>query len=834
MRLKTRTQVILLFLFLFLAAGATVSVAAQSLSSVDVSSLSDAQIQRLVQQATAQGMSVDQVIEIAKARGASDQQIDDVRRRILKESFDEEVQAKGTSAVKKGMEKDVWMMTNDELYDYSIKAEFIATEKAKKVFGFQFFNSDKLSFEPSVNIPVPKDYILGVNDELTISIWGASQRTYALTVDHNGALLIPEAGTIQVQGKPFDEARKLILKRLTGIYSGMAGGSPNTWADVTVTGMRSIKVNVLGEVMVPGTYTLPATASAFNALYLSGGPNEHGSFRGIKILRDNKVFKVLDVYEYLINGNGSNNIVLRDQDVIMVPPYQTRVEMAGSFKRTGYFELKEGENLAKLLDYAGGFKPEAYKEAVSVTRLTDHQRRMVDVEKGDYAGFKPANGDSIWAGEVLKRFENRVILSGAAMRPGVYALTDGMTLSDLLTKAQGVKEDAFSRRGMIYRQEKDLTPSAMSFDVSDVLSRSADVALQREDSVVIWEIKEMQEQRYVRIYGEVQHPNKYSFFKGMTIGDLVLQAGGFKEGAIESYIEVSRRHNYEQASTKTANMVELFQFNINRDLSMMDKDERFLLSAYDYVYVRKAPSYFEQKTVSVEGEVQFPGQYSIRSKKERISDVIKRAGGLTDHAYVSGASLYRRIEIEETDTTTRSVDELQRENKQTMERLKLSKEDQMAYVDSLMFRTTKKTKATRVELQLDKILKDTASIFNYHLREGDRIFIPEVSEEVHVGGAILNPVGLAYEKGRKAGYYIDRSGGFSDKANKRKVYVVNSDGTTKVTKSFIFTRYPSVLPGSKIVVPEKEEKERVGVATWLAIASTFSSLALAVAAILPR
>ncbi|NLE33298.1 MAG: sugar transporter, partial [Bacteroidales bacterium] len=441
--MKTSTQVILLFLFLFLAAGATVSVTAQSLSSVDVSSLSDAQIQRLVQQATAQGMSVDQVIEIAKARGASDQQIDDVRRRILKESFDEEVQAKGASAVKKGTEKDVWMMTNDELYDYSIKAEFIATEKAKKVFGFQFFNSDKLSFEPSVNIPVPKDYILGVNDELTISIWGASQRTYALTVDHNGALLIPEAGTIQVQGKPFDEARKLILKRLTGIYSGMAGGSPNTWADVTVTGMRSIKVNVLGEVMVPGTYTLPATASAFNALYLSGGPNEHGSFRGIKILRDNKVFKVLDVYEYLINGNGSNNIVLRDQDVIMVPPYQTRVEMAGRFKRTGYFELKEGENLAKLLDYAGGFKPEAYKEAVSVTRLTDHQRRMVDVEKGDYAGFKPANGDSIWAGEVLKRFENRVILSGAAMRPGVYALTDGMTLSDLLTKAQGVKEDAF-------------------------------------------------------------------------------------------------------------------------------------------------------------------------------------------------------------------------------------------------------------------------------------------------------------------------------------------------------------------------------------------------------
>ena len=833
MSLNTCKKVVLFFSLFVLVGTLATPVAGQSLSSVDVGSLSDAQIQRLVQQATAQGMSIDQVIEIAKARGASDQQIDEVKRRIMKDSFDEEVQTKGAAAVKKNAEKDVWMMTNDELYEYSIKAEFIATEKAKKVFGFQFFNSDKLSFEPSVNIPVPKDYVLGVNDELTVSIWGASQRTYALTVDHNGAVLIPETGSIHVQGKPFDEAKKIILKRLTGIYSGMAGAFPNTWADVTVTGMRSIKVNVLGEVMVPGTYTLPATASAFNALYLSGGPNEHGSFRGIKILRDNKVIKQLDVYEYLINGNGSNNIVLRDQDVIMVPPYMTRVEMAGSFKRTGYFELKEGENLAKLLEYAGGFKPEAYKEAVSVTRLTDYQRRMVDVEKADYAGFKPVNGDSIWAGKVLKRFENRVILSGAVMRPGVYALVDGMTLSELLAKGQGVREDAFNRRGIVYRQEKDLTPSALSFDVSDVMSRASDINLQREDSVVIWEIKELQEKRYVRIYGEVQNPNKYQYFKGMTIGDLVLQAGGFKEGASESYIEISRRHNYQQASTKTSNMVELFQFNINRDLSMMDKDERFLLSAYDYVYVRKAPSYFEQKTVSVEGEVQFPGQYSIRSKKERISDVIKRAGGLTDHAYVSGASLYRRIEIEETDTTTRSMEELQLENKQSMERLKLSKEDQMAYLDSMMFRTVKKTKATRVELQLDKILKDTTSIFNYHLREGDRIFIPEVSEEVHVDGAILNPVGLAYEKGRKANYYIDRSGGFSDKANKRKVYVVNSDGTTKVTKSFIFTRYPSVSPGSKVIVPEKEERERVGVATWLAIASTFSSLALAMAAILP-
>lgn len=788
-------------------------------------------------------MTIDQVIEIAKQRGASEKQIDEVKRRLLKESFDEEVQTKGAAAVTKKAEKDVWLMTNDELYEYSIKAEFIATEKAKKVFGFQFFNSDRLSFEPSVNIPVPKDYVLGVNDELTISIWGASQRTYTLTVDHNGSILVPEAGTILVQGKTIDEARKLILKRLTAIYSGMAGANPNTWADVSVSGMRSIKVNVLGEVMVPGTYTLPATASAFNALYLSGGPNEHGSFRGIRIIRDNKVYKVLDVYQYLIYGDGSNNVVLRDQDVILVPAYQNRVEMSGSFKRTGYFELKEGETFVKLLDYAGGFKPEAYKEAVSVTRVTNHQRRMVDVEKADFASFMPVNGDSIWAGEVLKRFENRVVLTGAVMRPGVYALTEGMQLSELLTKAQGIKEDAFNRRGVIYRLEKDLTPSALSFDVSDVMSRVSDIPLQREDSVVIWEIKELQEERYVRIYGEVRNPEKYPYYKGMTIGDLVLQAGGFKEGASESYIEVSRRHSPDRGKPASNDMVELYQFNINRDLSLKENDEKFQLSAYDYIYVRKTPTYFEQKTVSVEGEVNFPGQYSIRSKRERISDVIKRAGGLTEHAYVYGASLYRLIEYEETDTTTRTLDDFRfdkmkrdvnlKDNKDQKASPRTDQENMEVVSDSLMVKTIKKVKTTRVELQLDKILKDTSSIFNYHLREGDRIVIPEVSEEVYVAGAILNPVGLAYEKGKKAGYYIDRSGGFSDKANKRKVYVVNSDGTTKVTKSFIVNRFPSVLPGSKIIVPEKEEKERVAVTTWLAIASTFSSLAIAIAAILP-
>ncbi|MDP4277624.1 MAG: SLBB domain-containing protein, partial [Bacteroidota bacterium] len=734
-------------------------------------------------------------------------------KRIMKGEFEKEAKDQvGTQQSKSENGKDVLLMTNQELYEYSEKAKFEATEKAKKMFGFTFFNSDKLSFEPSVNIPITKDYVLGVNDELTINITGASQQVYDLTIDRSGVINIPEAGSIYLQGVTFEEAKRLIKHRLISIYSGMAGVYPNTWADVSITNVRAIKVNVIGEVMVPGTYSLPATASAFNALYLSGGPNENGSFRNIRVIRDNKVIKIVDVYDYLINADGNSNIPLRDQDIILVPAYENRVEMAGSFKRTGYFEVKKSETMDNLLKYAGGFTGEAYKGALSVTRITKTQRMMVDVFDREYDSFKPVNGDSIFAGVVQDKFENRIIITGAVNRPGTYALDKGMKLSDLIQKAQGVTEDVFNNRGLIFRKGKDLTPSTTAFDISEVLKQTNDIDLQREDSVVIQDIFSMREKRVVKIFGEVQKSGEFPYFEGMTISDLIFQAGGLREAASESFIEISRRHSHEKAASRNSDLVDLFQFNIHRDLKLAKENERFELAPFDYVYIRKAPSYFEQKTVTIEGEVQYPGQYSIRSKNERVSDVLKRAGGLTPHAYINGATLYRSVEKE-----------LQKDTAM-MKNLA---------VDTIVEKAARQLASGRVELQLDKILKDTMSVYNYHLKEGDRIVIPEVSEAVNVVGAILNPVGLAYEKGKKANYYIDRSGGFSDKANTHKVYVVNSDGTTRVTRSFIFTKYPPVQPGSKIIVPEKAEKAQVSVSTWLAIASTFSSLAIAIAAIMP-
>jgi protein involved in polysaccharide export with SLBB domain len=436
---------------------------------------------------------------------------------------------------------------------------------------------------------------------------------------------------------------------------------------------------------------------------------------------------------------------------------------------------------------------------------------ILDVDADEFNRFVPQDGDSITAGQVLQRYNNRVHISGAVFRPGTYSLVDGMKLIDLIQRAQGVTEDVFNNRGIVFRLGKDLTPTTLAFDVTDVLNRKKDIVLQREDSVVIQDLFSMREERYVRIMGEVQEQGMYPYSEGMTINDLIFQAGGLKEAASESFIEISRRHSYERAASLSNDLVELYQFDISRSLKLADDDARFVMEPFDYVYIRKAPSYFEQKTVTIEGEILYPGQYSIQSKTERISDLIRRAGGLTPHAYVDGATLFRKVDKADLDTTMLSN----------------------LVVDTLVEKATRQLSSGRVEIQLSEILKDTTSIYNYHLKEGDRILIPEVSEEVHVVGAILNPVGLAYERGKRANYYINRSGGFSDQANSRKVYVINSDGTTEVTKTFLFRRYPKVSPGCKIMVPEKPEKEGLPVSTWLAIASTFSSLAIAIAAIMP-
>lgn len=777
---------------------------AQQPQDINISNLSNDQVKQIVSQVNARGLTMDQAIEMAKARGATNSQIEELKARIQSLDFN---QGKSISTPDNQSLQD-----NSKSRDsFTQKVQIRTTPKNKKIFGYNLFNTDNLTFEPSVNIPVPKSYVMGINDEITINIWGASQHTYQLIVDSNGNISIPDLGPVYVSGLDFSEAEERIRKRLVAIYQGMGGQTPNTFAEISISNLRSIKVNVIGEVNAPGTYTLPATASAFNALYLSGGPSENGSFRNIEVIRQNKIISKIDVYDFLTNQNTKDNITLRDQDILFIPTYKKRVVVSGAFKRDGYFELKGDENLDDLLTYLGGFADNAYKDRLSVIRMTDKEFKVLDVDQSQFNNFIPQNGDSIIAGEIINRFTNRVNINGAVFRPGTYQLTDGMHLSDLIAKADGVKEDVFSNRGLLIRLGKDLSPINIAFNVKDVLQGKNDILLKREDQVVIQKISDMRESRFVRVYGQVRFPGQYQYRDDMSLKDLIFMAGGLKEDASESYLEVARRRDYQEAAKVSDQLATLYQMNIDRNLSLSDKDAAFRLKPYDYIYVRKAPSYNNQRTVTINGEVVYPGAYSISSKDERVSDLIKRAGGLTPQAYAKGATLLRKDK--NSSVFKQSLSEVM--------------------PDSLISKAENQMGSSKLELQLDKIMANPGSLSDYILREGDQITIPEEMQEIKVAGEVLNPIGLAYQPNKSLKYYINRSGGFSTKAKKGKVFIIYSDGTSKVTKRFLGRSYPKPEPGCQIIVPSKPPKQGGDqTSKWLAIASTFSSIAIAVAALL--
>ena len=782
---------LLFFCFIFC------NLKAQDPSSIDVKALSDQQIGKVVTEVNSRGLTIDQA---AQMKGASPLQVEQLKQRMQEMNL-----SKADSSPSIGVQKQQATRTVKKLF--SEKEPVSATSKTKRIFGFQLFNTKNLTFEPPVNMPTPQNYVLGIDDELSISVWGASQKNYRLRVETSGALLIPDIGPVYVSGMELSKAKDLITKRLISIYQGMDGANPNTYADISISNLRSININVIGDALVPGTYTLPSTASAFNALYLSGGPNENGSFRNIQVMRNNKVIKTIDVYDYLMNANAESNIQLREQDVIYIPTYQKRVEATGAFKRNGIFELTEKEKLSDLIRYLGGFTDAAFKAQLSLTRKTEKEKKIIDITKSIFESFTPENGDSIVASEIINRYENRVNISGAVFRPGTYELTEGLTLSGLIKKAQGVTESYFSNRGLIIRLQENLVPMNLSFNVDEALNGTNDITLHREDRVIIQNIFSMRQKRTIQIFGEVQKPGEFDFSDNMTLKDLIFKADGFKEAASESFIELSRRHNYSEANKVSDEIVKLYQFNIDRKLILDSKGESFLLQPFDYIYVRKAPSYNEQRTVVITGEVRYPGAYSIGSKNERISELINRAGGLMPNAFVDGARL-RRSNLQ----AARTIEILGNRS-----------------ADTLLTKLEKQLTGEALELRLGTILKNPESQFNYLLSEGDEIIIPETTQEVGISGEIQNPIGLAYEKGKGLKYYIDRSGGFTEKARKGKVFVIYSNGTTQVTHNFLWHRFPVIEPGSQIIIPKKPSRQNLDNSSkWLGIASAFSTLMIAI------
>ncbi|MCU4157546.1 SLBB domain-containing protein [Carboxylicivirga sp. A043] len=798
-------------LFFLVIALSALNVQAQSIDpnsvdvkSVNVDDLSDAQIMRMIQEMEKRGLSEQQVIALAQARGMSREQIAKMQQRI------NEIKLTGGTAANQqtsgtGM-TDTFGMTE------SIKMPVDSAVVDQRIFGFSFFNNENLTFEPNINLPVPPSYVLGPGDEILIDVWGVSQQSYNLPIDKNGSINIPNVGPVQVGGLSQEAAQKRIFSKLTSIYSDLKSSNPRTFASINVGTVKSIKVNVIGEVFLPGTYTLPGTATAFNALYLSGGPNKEGSFRNIQVIRNGELEATLDVYEFLIRGKSDINVPLSDGDVILVPTYEKRVKVGGEFKRNGIFEAKGEEKVSDLVEYAGGFTENAYTHRIELYRTTSRQRAFKDVLADSFDKILVQSGDSVFAGSVLERFENKVSIEGAVYRPGNYELTEGLTLKQLIDNADGVREDVFLNRGLVTRLMDDLTLQNITFNVGEVLRGEKDIELKREDMVTISSIDDLREIRTVEIYGEVQYPGEFDYNEDMTLSDLVFKSGGFKESASEAFIEISRRLSYEEAQKAGDKIAHVYQFTISRNLKMNGEDAKFILSPYDQVFVRQSPGYEDKSVVNVRGEVNYAGQFSLTSKKERVSTIIQRAGGLSPNAYAKGAMLTRKVEVSQ-------------KVKRLREQLVAS--DTSLVFDDLGFDV--------VSIDLEKILKHPGKKDDIFLQDGDELVIPRELQTVKVTGGVLNPLSASYIEGKSLKHYVRSGGGFSLRAKKGKSYVIYPNGAAASTKSFLFFRsYPKVMPGSEVVVPEKPQKEPLPATAWIAMASALASLSLTIVTIADR
>ncbi|MHB1922210.1 MAG: SLBB domain-containing protein [Chitinophagaceae bacterium] len=778
------------------------TVTGTNLSGVNVDNLTDAQIRAYMTEAEQRGMDPNQVQQLAIAKGMSADQIQQLKSRVARIEAEDKAQTPSLQGV----------VANRSQIPLTV-GPGVNTSTGPKIFGQDLFRNPNMSFEPNLNIPTPKNYVVGPQDEIVLDIYGYSEATYHLTVSNEGSINIPYIGIVYVNGLTLDQVSTKIKAKLSTIYSGIKTGK--TSVQVSIGRIRSIKVTILGEVVKPGTYTLPSLATLFNALYASGGPATNGSFRNIEVIRNNVVVDKLDVYDFLMHGDQTKNIALQDQDVIRVPTYKEHVEIQGQVKRPGIYEMLPGEHLNNLITYAGGFTDSAYTAMIKVVQLTPKEKKITDIASSDFASFPPLNGDLYLVSSILDKYSNRVTIKGAVYRPGAFELTDGLTLSQLIKKADGLKEDAFLPRGIIIRKNPDLTTSMVPFNVADIMDgQQADIPLRKEDVVQIYSIFDLRDQYTVSISGEVRNPGDFNYADSMTLGDLILQAGGFKAGATPERIEVSRRMVNSNPNSTSSKIAQIFQVNVDQDLNLEAK--KFVLQPFDIVVVRSEPGYQVQKQVRIEGEVLYPGLYTIDARNERIGDLVKRAGGLTALAYPEGASLKREPEIQANGLEQKSL--LQSQQYEAI----LAQDSSRTY-DALLQQKIKQN--DYVGIELDKILKNPDSKYDLFLENGDILNVPKQLQTIQIKGAVLYPVTTPFVKGRRVKYYISEAGGYDANAKTNRIYVIYPNGFVRSTHNFVFFKhFPRVAPGSVIFIPQKPAGHKFTAAEVLGLTTGAASM----------
>ncbi|WP_416377818.1 SLBB domain-containing protein [Algoriphagus sp. D3-2-R+10] len=855
-----------LFLVIFLLlAFAAQSQSLSDIQNLKVDDLSDAQIEQLIKRAESSGLTTNQLTALARERGMPALEAAKLSKRISELQMSANSQSEGQvgdggRSLSGLQEPDMFdsIRRSDPYYDLTVKQ--------KKIFGYKLFHNRDLNFSPSLNIPTPQSYVIGSGDQLLLDVYGASQQSYDLSVTPEGRVFIPNIGPIQVGGSSIQAATVRIKSSLGRIYSGLNGANPNTFIQLRLGNIRSIKVSMVGELTKPGTYTLPSFATVFNGLYAAGGPNENGAFRKVQVYRDSRLVATVDIYEFLSKGDQNSNITLQDNDVVIVPPVETRVEIIGPVRREGLFEVKPGESLEDLYIYTGGFTSHAYQDRITIRRIENNQRKVLDIPSSEFDSFSLQDGDEILIGEALERFSNRVQATGAVTRPGEYSLGDGgLTVKGLIEKAEGLKPEAFSNRATLYRTSADLTLAAETLDLKGILNGTAqDVPLKNEDLLFVPSRYDIQEEYYVKISGEINYPGTYPFASDMTVGDLILRSGGMLESATNSSIEIARRIR-DATSGKIA---EIKTLSIDPNLELKEEEKNLTLQPFDHVFIRRSPGFEREQLITIQGEVTYPGEFAIASANERISDVIKRAGGISQYAYPKGASLIRRTVYHKGPTEEEVREEILKEilskldpetNRKAneaeeilyeridkklaqneIERLEREQTEQKRKLfliapafDTLRQDSTITSMRMKeqdfVGIDLEYILKHPGSEEDLILLEGDIIQIPKELQTVRMVGEVLLPTTTRFVEGNKLKKYIYRAGGFTEDSRKSKTYVVYANGDAQSTRSFLGIRvFPKIEPGAEIVVPRKPEKQGLNAAGWIGLASSLATLGILV------
>lgn len=685
------------------------------------------------------------------------------------------------------------------------------TDNASQIFGHDVFTNRNLTFEPSINLATPVDYRLGPGDEVIIDVWGASENTIRQSISPEGTIQVSGLGPVQLSGMTVKDANAYLQREFSKIYSGISGSEPTSQIKLTLGDIRTIQINIMGEVAVPGTYTLSSFSSVFHALYRAGGVNKIGSLRSIKVVRNGKTIADLDVYDYLMKGKMKDDIRLQEGDVIIVNPYESLVRIAGKVKRPMFYEMKPTETVATILNYAGGFTGDAYKKAVRIIRKSGREHQVYNVDEMDYSVFRLDDGDSISVDAVLKRFENRVEIRGAVYRSGLYELSGTVnTVKQLIKKAEGLRGDAFLNRALLDRENEDLSHEVIAVDLGGLLKGTvADILLQKNDILYIPSIHDLKEEETISIHGEVANPGTFLFSKNMTIEDLLVQSGGLLEAAATTKVDITRRIKDPKSTSFSSVLGKTYSFDI-KDGLVVGGEGDFHLEPFDEVYVRKSPAYRKQQNVVVAGEVLFGGNYALVKKNERLSDLISKAGGITPDAYVKGARLIRKMTEEE-----------QRRQADAVRMARMGEGKDSISVEKLNISDT-----YTVGINLEKAISNPGSDFDLVLREGDVLFIPEYINTVKISGAVMYPNTVLYKRGESLRYYINQAGGYGNLAKKKKAYVVYMNGTVSRLKS---RDKKAIEPGCEIIVPSKEEKKRMSTAEILGMGSTTASIAAMIA-----